>query len=1004
MSGMSNFVYTVFVVSLLTLFSGCSKLGDSLGIDIPEDNIIDEKINEAIYYPIRDQMCEWGFRNSGCVEENTTSKPNVDGNVSNETNTTTCPSGYTLTDGTCVDSSGSKLKDVLSKWFDILTTEQQALVQKDKNNINQNNKDLTAITLLDNLTNGKLLMKKNTKVVLPYYIYNTKVESQIAITKSSDSSIVKSNLIDSSDGTFKIVDSNSIVFLELSALGNVDQNASINLKVQETDGLKYDEETLNVSIVDDNWTYNPVSLFFTYKTIMIEEGDSRNIYFGISYTIDSNVTVAVRSDIDKIMSGTGTTLDLTTSVNNNIVSTYISNEAGVPSYFKLDAKGEAGDTMELYLVARDSQGNFDFQKFNVLIVAKGQGSYVSDGNTSTGTDSNTSTILIGNDWDLLSATKQTAVNNDKNNINSTDTSKPVITIFDKPTTLKIPQGKTVSTSFYVKDSKNASIYTIVYDDINKVKANMLGYGKYTVTYSNKLFYLSLEGVGKIGDKTTVTIYSQNQNNATQYDQETIDIEIVDPNDTGTVITPEILFGYQALYIEENGSRDGLTFYTSSSANAVATGSITDTQIATFDWIKQTTGYYQFKVTAKGKSGDKTSLSIKLVDGNVEATPVLINIYIIGIGELGKYIDLEQNNSNTDNNNSNTTPITCQTGYHAVGSTCVIDTNTTTCQTGYHLEGSTCIKDTNNSTNNIENNSTDTNTTTCQTGYHLEGSTCVVDEVNVTCPTGTYLKDGLCVSLNGDTNVTPSCQTGYHLSDGKCVADEVTPTCSTGYTFKNGQCVSNSDGTTIPPICEVGYKLENGVCVTNPVCNDGYHLENGSCIIDIVECGTGFTEINGTCVKNETNTTDDRNTSTIPYDQWTDKEKAEKSIEICFLKINETGYVTLNAPTILAEGYSNTNGTIILHSQKASVINGVAQNVSITMVYKEVATAKSTNKFLDATYTVPKFRVDYTVDYANGTFYIIDNGNGKCYVNTFPADGAIPFGVLELVKPEDLPTN
>ncbi len=1010
MSGMSKFFNAVFIISLLALFSGCSKLGDSLGIDIPEDNIIDKQINKTIYYPIRDQICSWGFRTSGCIEENTTTNV-IDNNDSNDTNNSiTCPSGYTLTDGTCVDSSGSKLKDVVSKWFDILTTKQQQLVKEDKNNINSNNKDLTAITLIGNLTNDKLLMKKNTKVVLPYYIYNTKVESQIAITGSSNISKVKPVLIDSPNGTFKIVDSNSIVFLELSALGAVGDSASINLKVQEMDASKYDEEDLNVSIVDDNltYTYNPVSLFFTYKTIIIEEDDSRNISFGISYTIDSNVTVAVRSDIEKIMSGTDTTLDLTTSLNNDIVGTFIINDKGVvPFSFRLDAKGKAGDTMKLYLVARDSKGNFDFQEFNVLIVKKGQGDYpdsnsTTDNQTNNNTDSNTSSIT-GNDYELLSNAKKLLVTEDDNNHEPTSSTKPVITFFDSnKQPIKIPKGKTISTSFYVKDKDNGDIYTILYDDINKVKANMIGYGKYTVTYSNKLFYMTLEAVGNVGDEVNITIYSQNRNDSTQYDKESFRVEIIDENATGTYIPPEIATGYKALYIEENSYRDGLVLQTVSSSNIDPNVTVSNENVAKFLGLtKKSSGYYQFGIKAIGKNGNETSLTIDLVDGSNRATPITIPVYIVGTGKLSDYINNETKGGDTNNtNNTDRNNTTCQTGYHLVGTNCVQDTNNTdrnntTCQTGYHLVGTNCVQDTNN---------TETNNTTCQTGYHLENGSCIIDEINVTCPTGTYLKDGQCVSLNGDTNVTPSCSTGYHLSDGKCVADEVTPTCSTGYTLKDGQCVSNTDGTTIPPVCDVGYKLQNGMCVENPVCNDGYHLENGSCIIDVVTCGTGFTEVNGTCIKNETNTTEDRNTSNIPYEEWTDTEKAEKSIEICFLKITETGYVSLNAQTILAEGYTNSAGTIVLHSQKASVINGVSQNVSITMVYKEIATAKSTNKFLDATYTLPKFRIDYTVDYANSTFYVIDNGNGKCYINTFPADGSIPFGVLELVKPADIPTN
>jgi len=268
------------------------------------------------------------------------------------------------------------LKDITSQYFDILTYSQQQSIQKDKNNIYPNNKDLTVLTLLDINPENGLKILKNTKVALPYYISNDRVDVQLAYVDSSNKNIISPNIVDSTNGAFKVIDSNSILFLELEAKGELNQSASINLTVQTEDATKFDKEDLRVTIVDDNETYNSMSLFFTYNTIIIEEDDSRDIYFGISYTIDSNITVSIRSDLEMILADQNQFFNLQ-NVNNNIISTFISNENGVPFHFRLDAKGKAGDSIGLFLMAVDSQGMYDYKMFNVLIVAKGKGSYKS---------------------------------------------------------------------------------------------------------------------------------------------------------------------------------------------------------------------------------------------------------------------------------------------------------------------------------------------------------------------------------------------------------------------------------------------------------------------------------------------------------------------------------------------------------------------------------------------------------------------------------------------------
>ena len=257
--------------------------------------------------------------------------------------------------------------------------------------------------------------------------------------------------------------------------------------------------------------------------------------------------------------------------------------------------------------------------------------------------------------------------------------------------------------------------------------------------------------------------------------------------------------------------------------------------------------------------------------------------------------------------------------------------------------------------------------------------------------------------NGEP-LPPTCELGYHLEDGQCVVDEKPPTCPNGYHFEGDKCVPNnadSGQPPIPPECGEGYELnDNGVCVstnTTPTCGEGEHLDTttNTCVADTnTTCPEGQHLENGTCVE-------DRNLDNIPYSQWTEEEKAQKSMEICNVKLQDDRYSVLRATEVRPEGFSNEKGTLILHSNKTPIVNGVKQNVTITMIYIEIPRADPNNKMLDATYRVPRFRIDYTIDYADKTFYVIDEAKQTCYVNTFPNENSIPFGVLQVVAPDDV---
>ena len=1091
--GISKLLKPLFISIFVTVFySGCSKIGEIVGIDIPKDNEIDNAINKSVYYPFQEQMCDWGFRSSGCEEENLTIS---DLNTTPIDENRSCETGYILVDNECIfpGTGGDELlKDVESKWFDILTKDQQKLIQTDSNNI-FTNKNFTILTLLDNIPKDGLKMLQNTKVVLPYYIFNEETDIQLAYVSSSDKEIITPNIIDSSNGAFKVIDSNSIIFLELEAKGQVGESASVSLKVQEEDATKFDKEELNISIVDGNETYNPVSLFFTYNTIFIEENLSKNIYFGISYTIDSNVTVVVRSDLEMILSDDNKTLDLQNlSESNSIVSAFVSNDDGVPFSFRLEAKGVAGDTMELFLVAVDSKGAYDFKKFNIIIVGKG----VIEPDPDPTLNPNTSIpTLTGDDFNLLTATQQVLVNNDANRFDPSSIEKPIITIFNPETVIRIPKGGSITFPFYVKDEGKDVIQTVVYDDITKVSANIESYGKFTISYSNKLFFLTLDAVGEVGDIVNITIYSQNANDGRLYDQETFKVEIISPDDDGTYIEPLIYLGFNKLYIEEAGFRTGLQFSIIHSENIVPEIIIEDETVIQFlKWVSISPP--KFSIEAIGKAGDTTTLTIRAFDG-IKADERIISITIIPVGDSHENYD-ETIGSTTPSTPTKPEPKECNTGFHLENSICVVDavggscaegyieddngdcvdgnkTVPRTCPTDYHLNADNeCDPDatericpTGFSLENGECKSDETGTVIdpiCNINYHIENGDCVADEIPISCDTGFTLqngkcisdetgdiadpicedgyhiendsctaniddpicedgynlKDGVCEADDGGDPITPTCGTGFHLEDNQCLADKVNPTCADGYYLSDGEChIDNTGGDTdpIPPMCQDGYTLQDGVCNIDLVCETDFHIENSECIADIPTCTTGFHIENSICVEDgvaDLNCTDgqieengiciddtSRDLTDIAYEDWTDSEKAKVSLEICSLKIDEAGYSVIEATAVTAEGFQNELGTLILHTTKTPIVNGITQNVTLKMIYKEIYTASPTSKILDSTFRIPKFRIDYTMEYSASIFYIIDDSDGKCYVNTFPSENTIPFGILDIVKPDGM---
>ncbi len=930
-------VFISITLFVLTLFiNSCSKAGEVVGVDIPDDNVIDEAINDAVYYPLRDIMCDMNFRTSQC-EDNETNTTVVEEPVVEE------PTDEEEPEPT--EEPTNKLKDSVSNWLEELSIIQQDMVRNDKNNLKPN-EDIVVMTLLDVIPDNNLSILQDTKVVLPYYLFDNGSDEVIISAESSSRENISTFFIDG-EGPFKVINSNSIAFLELTAIGEVGGTSDIDLRVQREDSTIYDEESLTATIVDSNETYNPVSLFFTYNTIYIEEDDARRIYFGISYTIDSNVTVVVKSNIDRFFGGEKT-IDLTeVNETNGIVTPIISNQNGVPSSFILSAEGQKGDVIDLYLVAVDGRGNYDFAKFTVQIVGKGEAAYI---DTEPEVDtSGTADRLTGNDFEQLTTEQKTLVNLDENNIDGATEGKPVITIFNSENPLKVKKDSYINTSFYVADSTEAEIYTAVYDEVDKVIGTIEEAGKFDITYSNRYFSpLRLEAVGQAGEIATITILSQHVGDDALFDQESFKVEIVAVDGNATYIPPMLYFGFKQLFIEEGGNRDGLQFAVSHSDPIELDYSIENESVATFtQWLSQE--HPKFELKAEGVSGEKTTLTISVTDG-INSDEKEIPITIIPVGTLAEYLAKENEEADTGDTD---------TGDTDAGDTDTGDTDTGDTDTGDTDTGDTDTGDT-------DTGDTDTNTD----------------------------NDGNIPPQLGEATQDPNCLDGYILNDDKteCVSetdstDVVTPECNSGFVLQGDTCVLEEVAT---PECETGYELQGNTCVSiedpndieQPSCSEGFVLEDGECVTD-------------------TNT--ERDLTTLPYSDWTEEEQKAESLTVCQTIIDEGIFTTLRAPTTSAEGYSNDAGSLILKSLKTAVVNGVTQNVAFTMIYRErvFTTGGATSGFTysDESWKIPDVRVDYTDDYQGDTFYIIDEADGSCYVHVFPGANAVPFGVLDYVIPD-----
>ncbi|EJF07415.1 hypothetical protein ThvES_00004980 [Thiovulum sp. ES] len=945
-----HFVSTLFI-SLALFFSSCSKVGETAGVEIPEDNAIDEFLNETFYYPYRDFMCENNFRETDCpVEEtNTTTTDEVVDENTNEEDTIT---NDTVDNETPTEEETEKLRDIVSSWFDELSTDQQLIVQKDKNKIYDEDKS-PVLTPVNETTKNEINIQKDTTVVLPYYIFDDNLENLLVNADSSNRNVIRPLFLDA--GPFRIIDSNSIAFLELTAYGEINQTAKITVEAQEEDTTNFDRSELLAKIVDQNdTTYSPVGVYFTYDTIYIEEGDRRRVYFGISYTIDSNVTVVVRSDWRRIFDEGGKVLDLTEfNETNGVVNPIISNDSGVPSSFILDALGQKGEEIELFLVAVDGKGEYDYAKFIVKIVGVGEAEY--DDNLIDGEDTtSSSTRLTGNDYDKLTDEQQQLVNQDLNNIISTATDRPIITIFKPSGIIRIKQNQVLNISFYVLDETDAEIYTFVYDEPTKVDARINGTDKFDVTYSNKYFIpLRLEALGEVGDIATITIQSEHANDAVNlYDRESFQVEIVPDDGDATYIKPELHLGFNRLFIEEGGTRSGLQFGTSNSEEIGEPEVYVDNKaVAIFaGWNDEE--FTRFTVKATGRAGTQTTLHITITDG-INSDDVSIPVTIVPAGSLDDYLEKEGLSEDEyesglgDTNDENTDDTTDNED---------INNSTET--------GDTTDENTDNTTDNEDvNNSTETGDTTDNEDVNNStetGDTTDNEDVNNSTETGD-------TTDNDETNTTET-------EDDNTSVEEDNSGETNNAGDDNAPPTPDTDGDTTAS-CEDGYELQGGICqeingtdVAPVTCPDGQILKDGVC-----------------------KATSSRDLTTIAYDDWTDEEKEDESMVICNALLADPTYLTLRAPTTLAVGYSDPTNSLILKNQNATT--------TLTMIYRQKFTIdESPYKYLDNTYKVPQMRIDYAQEYAGATYYVIDEGEGICYINTFPKAGAIPFGYIEYVVP------
>ena len=134
--------------------------------------------------------------------------------------------------------------------------------------------------------------------------------------------------------------------------------------------------------------------------------------------------------------------------------------------------------------------------------------------------------------------------------------------------------------------------------------------------------------------------------------------------------------------------------------------------------------------------------------------------------------------------------------------------------------------------------TDCLTVTCPSGEHCQGGSCVSDCAGVTCPIGQVCRSGNCVDPckglgcgmgqvceNGACTLAcpcPACMSSLTCETegplaGHCVEpDCATVSCPAGEVCQGGTCVSACTGA----VCPLGQMCKKGNCVTPPPSNDG----------------------------------------------------------------------------------------------------------------------------------------------------------------------------------------
>jgi hypothetical protein len=100
-------------------------------------------------------------------------------------------------------------------------------------------------------------------------------------------------------------------------------------------------------------------------------------------------------------------------------------------------------------------------------------------------------------------------------------------------------------------------------------------------------------------------------------------------------------------------------------------------------------------------------------------------------------------------------------------------------------------------------------------------------VEITCPAGQVLKNGVCVT----PEQKPQCGAGtvFDQATGTCVVAPPVE-CPPGQILVNGQCIEKEPEVTQPPSCGPGTELKNGICVPK-------EQKGGGCLIATAAFGS-----------------------------------------------------------------------------------------------------------------------------------------------------------------------